>query len=121
MGYTKAPRLTPSGAERRRKADEADMPPVTGVKEDEDDEEDEGVLDAEDTIIASKPKATKFIDDNGAKSAVATAEVARVCEGDLVCERLSNVENSLTGASFNDIQELLDGLNVAPGREGIWR
>ena len=48
--------------------------------------------------------------------AILTDDVLQVCEGDPICERFSNVDSSLAGTSFQDMQDLLDSLHVAPGR-----
>lgn len=102
-------------------SDETEETFISAGAKDEEEDEGDGGMDAEDAMIGTKPGALKVVDDSGVNSATLTADVLEVCEGDIVCERLSNVGNSLKGASYSDIQELLDSLDVTPGRPGVWR
>lgn len=56
----------------------------------------------------------------GVPAAIVTAAVREVCKDDALCERFSNVENSLAGASFEAVQGLLDQMDAPPGRDGVW-
>lgn len=53
-------------------------------------------------------------------AAIVTAAVRGVCKNDALCERFSNVDSSLAGASFEAVQELLDSMDAPSGREGVW-
>ena len=53
-------------------------------------------------------------------AAVVTPAVRSICKNDTLCERFSNVNNSLAGTSFQAVQELLDRMDAPAGREGVW-
>ena len=119
MGFTSAERpLQLVAAEERDRAeaeaDEAEWatPAATGSTDESVDESVEG----EDALGRNEQEGADNVVRITVKAAVLTDDVVEVCQGSAVCERLSNVDNTLSGSSFQDVQDLLDSLGVAPSQ-----
>lgn len=125
MGYTSAKRPA------ERIVSEADAAEQSEVDADEGDwagdevkssggEDNSDSLEADNVLIRHEQEDAETSGSGVVKQAILTDDVVEVCSGDLVCERLSNADNTLAGSSFQDIQDLLDSMKVAPGRPGMW-
>lgn len=123
LGYTTAQRpfQGSSTADAREQTDNAaeDADWAAAESKGNRDENDDSA-DGEDALSKHEQENAESAGTSTVKRAILTDDVLEVCEGDSICERLSNVDNSLAGSSFQDIQDLLDSLHVAPGRPGVW-